>query len=63
MWRHVIATWIFRVPLGLCTAFVLKLPIAYVYFILSQEELVRLIISLVIFRRKIWMDNLVYNEV
>ena len=63
MWIDVIGTWIFGVPLGLFTAFVLKLPIAYVYFILSQEELVRLIISLVIFRRKIWMDNLVYNEV
>ena len=63
MWIDVIGTWIFGVSLGLFTAFVLKLPIAYVYFILSQEELVRLIISLVIFRRKIWMDNLVYNEV
>ena len=63
MWIDVIGTWIFGVPLGLFTAFVLKLPIAYVYFILSQEELVRLIISLVILRRKIWMDNLVYKEV
>lgn len=63
MWIDVIGTWVFGVPLGLFTAFVLKLPIAYVYFILSQEELVRLIISLVIFRRKIWMDNLIYNEV
>ena len=58
MWIDIIGTWIFGVPLGLLSAFVLKLPITYVYFILSQEELIRLIISLVIFRKKIWMDNI-----
>lgn len=58
MWIDIIGTWIFGVPLGLLSAFVLKIPITYVYFILSQEELIRLIISLVIFRKKIWMDNI-----
>ena len=58
MWIDIIGTWVFGVPLGLFSAFVLNLPIPYVYFILSQEELVRMIISLVIFRRKTWMENL-----
>lgn len=52
-----IGTWVFGVPLGLLTAFVFKLPIYWVYFILSLEEVVRLIIGLVIFRRKNWMEN------
>ena len=45
-------TWIFGVPLGLLTAYVFHLSIPYVYFILSLEEVIRLLISLVIFRRK-----------
>lgn len=53
-----IGTWIFGVPLGLLTAFVLKLPIPAVYFILSLEECVRFGISLVIFKRKKWMQSL-----
>ena len=51
-------TWIFGVPLGYLSAFVLKLSIPYVYFILSLEECVRFAISVVIFRRKGWMQKL-----
>lgn len=58
MWIDIIGTWMFGVPLGLLSAFVLKLPITYVYFILSMEECVRLMISLAIFKRKSWMNNL-----
>jgi Na+-driven multidrug efflux pump len=53
-----IGTWAFGVPLGLFTAFVLQLPIAAVYFILSMEECIRVMISWVIFRRKKWMQKL-----
>lgn len=53
-----IGTWGFGVPLGLLAAFVLKLSIPYVYFILSLEECVRFLISLVIFRKKNWMRSL-----
>lgn len=52
-----IGTWIFGVPLGLVTAFVFHLPIYWVYFILSLEEVVRLLIGFVIFYRKKWMKN------
>ena len=58
MWIDIIGTWGFGVPLGLLSAFVLELSIPYVYFILSLEECVRLVISLVVFRRKRWMKSL-----
>lgn len=58
MWIDIIGTWVFGVPLGLFAAFVWKLPIPLVYFILSLEEGVRLLISIIIFRRKKWMRSL-----
>ena len=58
MWIDMIGTWLFGVPLGLLSAFIWKLPIPYVYFILSLEEVVRLLISIVIFRGKKWMRSL-----
>lgn len=54
----IIGTWGFGVPLGLLAAFVLKLSIPYVYFMLSLEEVVRFLISLVVFRRRKWMQSL-----
>lgn len=53
-----IGTWVFGVPLGLLSAFVWDLPIAWVYFFLSLEECVRLGITLEVFRRKKWMKSL-----
>lgn len=58
MWIDMIGTWCFGVPLGLLAAFVWKLPIPQVYFILSLEEVVRFFLSLRIFRRKKWMRRL-----
>ena len=51
-------TWLVGAPLGLVTAFVFHLPIGWAYFILSQEELVRLVMTLVVFKRKTWMHSL-----
>lgn len=53
-----IGTWIFGIPLGLLSAFVFHLPVYWVYFILSLEEVIRLLISLVVFKKRIWMNNL-----
>ena len=58
MWIDIIGTWIFGVPLGLLSAFVLNLSITYVYFILSMEECIRFIISMLNFKKKYWMSNL-----
>lgn len=53
-----IGTWLVGAPLGLITAFVFRMPVIWVYFILSQEELVRLLITLFIFRSRKWMMSL-----
>lgn len=52
-----IGTWGFGVPLGMIAAYVFKLPIYYVYFILSLEECVRLVLGYIVFRKKQWMHN------
>lgn len=51
-------TWLFGVPLGLLSAFLVHLSIPYVYFILSIEECIRFIISLILFKSKKWMNML-----
>lgn len=58
MMIDLIGTWLFGVPLGLLAAFVFRLSIPYVYFILSLEECIRFGISLVVFKRKRWMHSL-----
>lgn len=58
MWVDFIGTWLFGVPMALISAFVWKMPIEQVYFILSMEECVRLGITIVMFRKKTWMRRL-----
>ena len=58
MMVDLIGTWMFGVPLGLMAAFWWKLPIPMVYLILSLEEGVRLAITGVIFRKRIWMQEI-----
>ena len=58
MFIDMLGTWCFGVPLGLLGAFVWKLPVAGVYFLLSLEECVRFGISLAVFRGKKWMNRL-----
>lgn len=58
MFIDTVGTWFFGVPLGQVSAFVLKLPVPWVYFILSLEECVRFSVSLVVFCKKKWMNRL-----
>ena len=58
LFTDLIGTWIFGVPLGILCTFLFHLPVYWVYFILSLEEVVRLIISFVIFKKKKWMRNI-----
>lgn len=53
-----IGTWIVGVPVGLLTAFVFKMSIFGIYSLLSVEEIVRLIITFVLFKRKMWMRSI-----
>lgn len=54
----IVGTWLFGVPLGLVSAFVLHWPIPMVYFTLSLEECIRFAVSLVVFERRGWMNQL-----
>lgn len=54
----ILGTWAVGVPLCLFAAFVLKLSVVPVYAILSLEEVVRLLVTLVMFRKKSWMRSL-----
>ena len=54
----IFGTWCIGVPLGLIAAFVLNLPIWLIYFTLSLEECIRLLIGLVIFKSRKWMGIL-----
>ena len=51
-------TWLFGVPLGLLTAFVFHWSIPLVYLALSLEECIRFAVSLVVFKRRRWMNQL-----
>ena len=53
-----LGTWLIGVPLALFTGLILKLPIVWVYFLLSQEELVRFIISIFMFKSRKWMNTI-----
>ena len=58
MFIDMVGTWCFGVPLGLLSAFVWKMSIPYVYFLLSLEECIRFGISLIVFHRQKWMNQL-----
>lgn len=53
-----IGTWIIGVLVGLFTSLVLKLSVTWIYALLSIEEVVRLIITIILFKRKTWMRSL-----
>ena len=53
-----IGTWLVGVPLAALTGIALRLPVLWVYFILSQEELLRLVISFFVFKSRRWMQTL-----
>ena len=58
MYIDMLGTWAIGVPLALICGLVLRLPIVWVYFILSQEELVRFLISVAMFKSRKWMNTI-----
>ncbi len=53
-----VGTWCIGVPVALVTAFVFHWGIAAVYFCLSQEEVIRLLIGFRLFQSRRWMRSL-----
>jgi putative MATE family efflux protein len=62
LYLDILGTWVIGVPLGFVGAFVLKLPIVWVYLLINVEELVRLIIGLKIMVSKKWMKNITEEQ-
>lgn len=58
LYLDIIGTWGIGVPMGFVSAFVLKLPIQWVYLIISGEEFVRFIIGIKLMNSRKWMKNL-----
>ena len=57
-----ITMWCFAVPLGCIAAFVLKLPVLVVYFVLNLDELVKLPAVFRHYRQYKWVKNLTEKE-
>ncbi len=57
-----VTMWCFAVPLGCIAAFVLKLPVLMVYFVLNLDELVKLPAVFKHYRRYEWLKNLTETE-
>ena len=54
----ILSTWCIRIPLCLLAAYVLKWGIVGVYTLLTTEELFRLAVSLIVFKRRKWIISL-----
>ncbi|MBQ9195743.1 MAG: MATE family efflux transporter [Clostridia bacterium] len=53
-----LGAWLVGVPLGLITGRALGWPIGWVYLALSMEEVFRLILSVILFRSRKWMQTI-----
>ena len=55
MWIDLLGTWALGVPLGVLAGRWIGLPVAWVYFVIGLEEIVRWGISVRLFRSRKWM--------
>ena len=55
MWIDLMGTWLIGIPLGFLCARLFKLPVAWVYFVIGMEEIVRWIVSVWLFRSRKWI--------
>ena len=55
MWIDLMGTWLIGVPLGLLCARVLRLPVAWVYFVIGLEEVARWLVTVWLFRSRKWI--------
>ena len=54
----VIAMWLYAVPVGLISAFVLRLPEMWVYFILCLDEFIKMPVVIAHYRKGDWLRNI-----
>lgn len=53
-----VTMWVILIPIGMITAFVLKLPIMVVYFIISMDEIIKLPVVYRHYKKYNWVRNL-----
>lgn len=58
LFLDVTGTWAIGIPLGFISAFLLKIPIAWVYLIISIEELVKFIVGYQIMKSRKWIRTI-----
>ena len=56
--NDIIFMWLIAIPLGFIAAFVLKLPVAAVFFIVKSDEIIKSIISVIRVLSGKWVRNL-----
>lgn len=54
----IVGTWCIGIPLCLLAAYVFRWGIVGVYTMLTTEEIFRLVVSLIIFKKRKWMISL-----
>lgn len=54
----IVGTWCIGIPLCLLAAYVFNWGIVGVYTLLTTEEIFRLVVSLIIFKKRKWMISL-----
>lgn len=59
----IISMWVVSVPLGLISAFVLKLPPLWVYFILYLDEFEKMPVVVIHYFKKGWLKNITRNDI
>lgn len=55
--------WGYAVPMGLFCAFVLKLPVMWVYFILYLDEFVKMPVNLWHYKKMSWLKNITRDDI
>lgn len=57
-----VTMWVIIVPLGLLAAFVFRLPVMTVYFLLNLDEIIKLPAVYLHYRKYLWMRNLTAGD-
>ena len=58
-----VTMWAFIVPVGFLAAFVFKLPVMVVYFLLNLDEIVKIPVVLAHYKKYKWVKNIINEEV
>ena len=58
-----VTMWVIVIPAGMIAAFVLKLPVMMVYFIISMDEMVKMPAIYIHYKKYKWVKNLTQNTI